>query len=118
MTWLNGPTLAGLKVDAQLDTADTTKDAAYQMTLDAAIAYVMRARKDWNYDGDLSNPNPAPTADFVLGTYRLAYRWHTRRRSPDGIVSMGDLGSSRVPTVDQDIARLLGIDRYRALKFA
>lgn len=118
MTWLNGPTLAGLKVDAQLDPNDHTKDAAYQQVLDAAIAYVMRVRKDLNYNGDLFDTNPAPDADFILGTYRLAYRWHTRRRSPDGIVSMGDLGTSRVPSVDPDIARLLGIDRYRGLRFA
>lgn len=55
---------------------------------------------------------PAPDADLVLGTLRLAGRWHTRRRSPDGLVGVGELGSTRVPLVDPDIQQLLRIGRW------
>jgi hypothetical protein len=117
-TWFNAPTLADLKVDAQLEPNDISKDPQLQVVLDAAIAFAMRRRKDLNYDNDVSNPNPAPDADFRLGVLRLAYRWHTRRRSPDGLIQAGDLGGSRIPGVDSDIARMLGIDRYSGPVFA
>jgi hypothetical protein len=48
-----------------------------------------------------------------LGTVRLAARWHNRRRSPDGMLDMGELGNARIPTGDPDIERLLGIARFR-----
>lgn len=60
----------------------------------------------------------APTPDLILGTLRLAGRWHTRRRSPDGLVSMAELGAARVPSFDPDIERLLKIGRYRGAVFA
>jgi hypothetical protein len=43
---------------------------------------------------------------------RLASRWHTRRRSPDALIEMGELGASRVPSFDPDIDRLLRIGRH------
>lgn len=59
-----------------------------------------------------------PTEDLFLGTIRLAHRWHVRRRSPDGLVNMSDLGTARVPSFDPDIERLLGIGRYSGPVFA
>lgn len=109
--WVNGPDLDTLK--SLFAVPDTRDDAALQLFLNAATKFVMRVRaSDLNFDADLTNPNPAPGDDFLLGTYMLAYRWFTRRRSPDGIVQMGDLGTGRVPRVDADIARLLGIDQF------
>lgn len=61
---------------------------------------------------------PAPPADLKLGTLRLAGRLHSRRRSPDGLVFAGDYGSSRIPAIDPDIERLLGIGRFRGPVFA
>lgn len=60
----------------------------------------------------------APTPDLHLGTLRLAGRWHTRRRSPDGLVAMAELGAARVPSFDPDIERLLKIGRYARAVFA
>lgn len=118
MTWINGPTLEGLKNDADLDLTDTTLDDVLQFQLDSVIDYVQRCRSDLNYDGDIANPNPAPGADFVLGVYRLAIRWNTRRRSPEGLITAGDLGTARIPAYDADIERMLGIGRFRKLGFA
>lgn len=115
-TWINGPTLEGLKLDAGITV--TTNDDVLQSQLDAAIAYVMRRRSDLNYNADLSDPNPAPGADFVLGVYRLAIRWNTRRRSPDGLITAGDMGTARIPAFDADIERMLGIGRYSGPCFA
>lgn len=59
-----------------------------------------------------------PPPDLHLGTLRLAGRWHTRRRSPDGLVAMAELGMGRVPSFDPDIERLLKIGRFRGAVFA
>lgn len=59
-----------------------------------------------------------PDDDLVLGTLRLAGRWHTRRRSPDLLVDGGEMGTSRVPTIDADIDRLLRIGRRSAMAVA
>ena len=61
---------------------------------------------------------PVPGSDFELGTIRLAGRWFTRRRSPDGLVSMAELGGARVPSFDPDIERLLRIGRHSPVTFA
>lgn len=52
---------------------------------------------------------PAPPADLELGTVRLAGRYHARRRSADGLVVAAELGVTRVPNLDADIRRLLGL---------
>lgn len=65
-----------------------------------------------------SGKRRAPTPDLHLGTLRLAGRWHTRRRSPDGLVAMAELGAARVPSFDPDIERLLKIGRYARAVFA
>lgn len=81
--------------------------------LDAAVAFVQRVHRGrYNFDGDLGSVKPEPDAGIVLGTLMLAARLHTRKRSPDGMVDMGELGSSRVPSFDPDIDRLLRIGRH------
>lgn len=55
-----------------------------------------------------------PTAvpdDFTLGTIRLALRWHNRRKSPDGLMSMGE-ATAKIPSTDPDIARMLKLNYY------
>lgn len=115
-TWLNGPTLASVKLDAGI--TDDRDDAILQQELDAAVDYVMRVRRNLNYNGDITNSNPAPGRDFVLGVQRQVIRWHARRRSPDATIAMGDQGTSRVPQFDPDIERMLGIGRYKTSFYA
>lgn len=117
MTW--PPTLDELKVDRKIDLDDTRDDTALQAELDAAVSFVERVRPGFRYVEDATSDAPAPTADIRLGTIRLASRWYDRRKSPDGLVFQGqELGSSRVPSVDPDIERMLGIGRYRGPVFA
>jgi hypothetical protein len=107
MAW--PPTLDALKLDASID--DTRDDAVLQLQLDAAVSFVETVRAgSFNFGGSAMLPAPGPTIE--LGTIRLAIRWHTRRRSPDGLIAMAELGASRVPAFDADIERLLGIGRY------
>lgn len=104
------PDLDELKTDLKL--TDTRDDVRLQQVLDASIAFVERKHAGrWAF-GDEFSTLGEPPADVRLGTLRLAGRWHLRRRSPDGLVSAGELGNSRVPSVDADIARMLQIDRY------
>lgn len=113
MAW--PPTLDALKRDAAID--DTRDDVELQAQLDAAVSFVERARAGaFAFEGQVGLP--APGADLELGTIRLAVRWQTRRRSPDGLIAMAELGSSRVPSFDADIERLLGIGRYAGPVFA
>lgn len=83
-----------------------------QSVLDAAVTFVQRVRPKFNYAGDLGSELADPSPDLRLGTLRLAGRWHTRRRSPDALIEMGEMGSSRVPSIDPDIDRLLRIGRH------
>lgn len=114
MSW--PPDLTALKADLRSRGEDPealdTDDARLQIVLDAAVAFVQRVRPQFNYTGDVGSVKPDPTADLILGTLRLASRWHTRRRSPDGLVEMADMGSGRVPSFDPDIERLLRIGRH------
>lgn len=110
------PQLEELKDDMGVD--DVRDDARLQRQLDASVVFVERVRPRFNYAADPLSELPAPTADLVLGTLRLAGRWHTRRRSPDGLIQMAELGSARVPSFDPDIERLLGIGRFAAAVFA
>jgi hypothetical protein len=115
-TW--PPSIQDVKTDASIDTS--VDDDRLQIVLDAAVAYVQRVRPRFNYDADtlLSDTVPDPTDDLWLGTVRLAGRWHSRRRSVDGLVDMGEMGAGRVPSVDPDIERMLGIGRYVKAAFA
>ncbi|HEY0638712.1 MAG TPA: hypothetical protein VGD67_13765 [Pseudonocardiaceae bacterium] len=114
------PALSELKTDLDTSAAgdDTRDDVALQVVLDAAVEFVQRVRPSFNYDADPLSELPDPPADLRLGTLRLASRWHTRRRSPDALVAMAELGAARVPSFDPDIERLLGIGRYRGPVFA
>lgn len=106
------PTLDELKSDMKIDTVDTRDDVALQQMLDASVSFVERVRPRFDYASDPLSAYPRPSADLALGTLRLAGRWHTRRRSPDGLVAMAELGNARVPSFDPDIDRLLRIGRF------
>ncbi len=110
MSW--PPVLRELKADLSLASGDTADDAALAVQLAAAVAFVERVH-DGRYDftGD-DETLPAPGSDTELGTVRLAGRWFTRRRSPDGLVVSAEFGSTRIPSFDPDIERLLRIGRY------
>lgn len=115
MSW--PPSLDELKLDAGIP--DTRDDEKLDLVLAAAVAFVERVRgASFNFSGDLGSALPDPTDDIVLGTIRLAVRWHNRRRSPDALVDMADIGSARVPSFDPDIERLLGIGKFRGPVFA
>lgn len=110
MSW--PPTLDELKSDMGIDLLDLRDDEQLQQVLDAAVQYVQRQRRRSFNFGDPLSDLPDVTADVRLGTLRLARRWHTRRRSPDALIDMGELGVSRVPSFDPDIEALLGIGRH------
>jgi len=115
MSW--PPSLDELKLDAGIP--DTRDDEKLDLVLAAAVAFVERVRgTSFNFNGDLGSALPEPTDDLTLGTIRLAVRWHQRRRSPDALVDMADLGTARVPSFDPDIERLLGIGKFRGPVFA
>lgn len=113
LTW--PPQLDDVKDDLKIDRGDVRDDARLSAALGAAIDLVTRLRGTaYNLTGTTSTL-PSPTQDIVLGTVRLAVRWYTRGRSPDGLVANGgELGVSRVPSFDADIDRLLGLGRYRS----
>lgn len=115
MAW--PPTLDELKVDMKIDPGDTLDDVRLTQVLDAAVSFVERVRPTFNYEADPVSDLPDPTADLRLGTLRLAGRWHWRRRSPDALIQMAEMGASRVPGFDSDIERLLGIGRYGPMVF-
>lgn len=133
MSW--PPTLVELKDELSstpgtpgVPVGDTRDDTKLQRYLDAAVSFVERVRPQFNYtadpvfvtdaDTELQVEVPEPTPDIVLGTLRLAIRWNTRRRSPDGLVAMAEQATARIPSFDPDIDRLLGIGRYRKAVFA
>lgn len=116
MAW--PPTLDELRLDRGLSDTEIAQDERLQQALDAAVAFVERVRPDFNYTEDPLSEYPEPPADHVLGTVRLAGRWHDRRRAPDGQINMGELGTTSVPSVDPDISRLLGIGRFSLPRFA
>lgn len=105
------PDLDLLKSDMKV--ADARDDVRLQQVLDAAVAFVQRVHAGVYAFGDPFLDLPEPDADMELGTLRLAGRWHVRRRSPDALVSAGDLGTSRIPAFDADIDRMLRIGRHR-----
>lgn len=107
------PTLADLKIDMQIDEGDEHNDPELQVVLDAAVTFIEGQHdENYNFADESGSTLPAPDKDLMLGTCRLAWRWHTRRRSPDALVQMGELGSGRVPSFDTDIDRLCRLGRY------
>jgi hypothetical protein len=115
MAWAD---LTGLKLDMNLTGEDETLDARLTQALDAAMSFVRGVRPEFNYDEQADSDLRDVPDSVVLGTYRLAARLHARRRSPDAVIDAGELGSSRVPSFDVDIDRLLGIGRFRKSLFA
>ena len=115
MTPVWPPTLAQLKGDLRIPIENERDDVELQQDLDAAVVYVQRERSDLDFTADpmLLGTVPRPDSDVVLGTIRLAGRWNARRRSPDGLVAMAELGTARVPAFDPDIERMLQIGRYQ-----
>ena len=115
------PALAKLKADLDIGSDEQRYDNQLQDHLDAAVAFVQRLRRG-SIQFDPQDPEqfglPEPTADLILGTLRLAGRWWARKKSPDALIQMEQLGSSRVPTFDPDIDRLLGIGQKRGPVFA
>jgi hypothetical protein len=110
------PSLVDLRVDmGDRDDQDDSKDDRMSMVLDAAVEHV-RKLKGWKYDlAEVEVSGVillAPTPDLILGTLRLAGRWHARRTAPDNLVTLGDAGGLVVPGFDSDIERLLQIGRY------
>jgi hypothetical protein len=107
------PTLAMLKQDQRIPDTDVRDDDDHTTQLAAAISFV-EGRHDGMFDfaDDSGSTLPRPPAEMVLGAIRLAIRWKTRRRSPDALITAGELGSSRVPSFDPDIERMLQIGRY------
>ncbi len=113
------PTLADLKVDRGIDVDDGRDDAKLGQVLAAAIAFIKDVHAETYLFADESG-SVLPPADVTLGlgTVRLAYRWHDRRRSPDAMVSMGELGAGRVSSFDSDIDRMCRIGRFAPPVFA
>lgn len=109
-TW--PPTLTDLKNDMDIPPSNTDDDGRMATDLAAAIDYVQRVRPSFNYGGDLFCSDEPPTNDIWQGTLAYARRLVTRRRSPDMLIDMGQLGAGRVPSVDRDIDRMLGIGQF------
>lgn len=111
--------LSDLKADLDIEAADTSADTALAAELAAAVAFVegVHARR-YTFAGPASLLKPEPGPMVELGAIRLAGRWFTRRRSPDGLISAGEFGTSRIPPVDVDIERMLRIGRFAPAVFA
>ena len=112
------PQIEDVKAEQGIPRTDTRDDAALQVSLDAAVAYVEDQRGgDFNFahatTGDIAL-KPAPPPNILLGTLRLAIRLRSRAKSPEALVDLGDFGSARIPGTDPDIDRLLGLGRFRA----
>lgn len=120
MSW--PPSLEELKVDQRVNASESTydrDDESLQQVLNAAVAFVEQVRAgELNFTSDLGSDLPDPTAALQLGTIRLALRWHARRDSVDGLINSAEFGIGRIPSIDADIERLLGIGRYRGPVFA
>ena len=104
------PCLDDLKTDMQRDGQVDVSDQSLQMNLDAAIKWVTDTC-GWRLNLGLGESGESlrsdPDYDLILGTLRLAARWKTRTRSPDGMVPGGEQGDNRVSSYDEDIDRLL-----------
>lgn len=113
MSTLWPPKLAGLRRELGRVPGDSADDDLLTDSLNAAIAFVLRVHAGrYNFD-DSSPLLPDVPADMVLGTTYLAKRLHSRRRSPDALIDLGELGSARIPSFDPDIDFMLRIGRYR-----
>lgn len=100
-------TLGRLKEWANIDPADTRDDAALQSVLDVVASWVETARPDLTYTDTATVP-----VHVQHGAAQLAYRLRQRSRSPEGLFALGDVLAGRIPKVDPDIERMLGIGMY------
>jgi|SRR5688572_10239401 len=112
MAWV---TLDEMKNEMSMEQQNDPSEAdeeRLQRDLDASVAFVERVHAGhYNFTGAPS-ALPLPGKDLVLGTLMLAIRLDTRRRSPEGMVSFGEQGVSRVAYNDPDISRLLRLGRH------
>lgn len=116
-TW--PPTLDDLKIDKGTPLDDTRDDEQLQQVLDAAVSLIEGVHGTrYNFAHESGSRLPDPPVHMALGTCRLAARWHTRRRSPDALVAMGELGSARVSSYDVDIDRMCRLGRFAPPVFA
>lgn len=115
------PTVDDLKADMKMDADDDRFNDALQLTLDAAVAYVQRARRgevDFDNPDDPGEDLAGVDDDLVLGTLRYARRLDIRRDSPSGMIVTDQIGATPVAGWDQDIERLLRIGRFAPMRFA
>lgn len=113
------PSLEEVKDEMKLEPGDRRDDRRIARELAAAVAFVERVHASrYDFHDESGSGRPSPTADLALGTMRLAIRWVARGRSQDGLIDMGELGSTRVPSFDPDIDRLLQIGRFAPPVFA
>lgn len=104
---------AGLDDQGGLEDLDPNDEQRLRRDFNAAVAFVERIHRGrYNFSGEPTSTLKLPTEDLKLGTLMLARRWDSRRRSVNGIVSMGEMGASRVTSYDADIDRLLRIGRH------
>lgn len=115
------PQLPDLKDDLAVQSDDQVGDDGdpwLQAMLNAAIAIVERDLDGvWDFTGsdvdiETGLPLPPPPFNVWLGTIRLAARLNARRSTPEGLVQLGELGSTQIPSFDVDIARLLGVGPF------
>lgn len=113
MAW--PPQLEELKNDMKIELTDTRDDEALQRELNAAVSFVQRRRPKIRYhpSDPAQSGYPEPDDDLILGTLRFAARLDARRKSPDAMIIIPDMGGSRVSTGDPDIDRLLRIGRHQ-----
>lgn len=108
--------LNDLKEDLDLDADDTSEDGVLTKQLAAAIDFVARTHRGrYEFGSGLFaelSPLPLPGQEMRLGIVRLAGRWFNRRRSPSGVITMGELGTANVPGFDSDLERQLEMGRY------
>lgn len=110
------PKVEALRSELGRKADDTAEDDLLKAALNAAISFVERVHVERYNFGDAPLLS-APGDDTYLGTLYLARRLHSRRRSPDGVIDLGELGSARIPSFDPDIDRLLQIGRYSRMVF-
>lgn len=109
------PDITRLKRD--LNITDGRDDVVLAEQLAAAVGFVERYHAGrYEFDPFViavgSSALPAPGPEMELGVLRLAGRWYSRRRSPDGVIAMGDQGTQNIPGFDSDLERMLEMGRY------
>jgi hypothetical protein len=109
--------LDDLKDDLDVADDDTRNDATLTRQLAAAIDFVadFHAGRYEFGEGAFAGVStlPLPPQQMRLGIIRLAGRWFNRRRSPDGVITMGDLGTQNIPGFDTDLERQLEMGRQQ-----